>query len=259
MKLRKNLVLPLAVGIILGSVTTVTAGTWVSAYKNTEMTIKYNGQAQRFVDSATGEVQTPIMYNDRTYLPVRAVAEMLGVNVDYDGNTQTVILKTDDYVEPSTPSTPSTPEVTFDLSKDTFANSFTYYSTIPSGYYYDYSSDVGFTGRFDDIFSYRLKSYTDSNILEMLNKKSPVYDEMYKNLLETKKILLSNPSIKMDTSNTKVEKYAFSGGLLRGAIVSGDINLYNNGTLVSTQRTKLLLLPDYERGINFAIYCEIID
>ena len=92
MKLRKNLVLPLAVGIILGSVTTVTAGTWVSAYKNTEMTIKYNGQAQRFVDSATGEVQTPIMYNDRTYLPVRAVAEMLGVNGDYDGNTQTVIL-----------------------------------------------------------------------------------------------------------------------------------------------------------------------
>lgn len=256
MKLRKNLILPLTVGIILGSVTTVTAGTWISAYKNTEMKITYNGKTQTFVDSVSGEIQTPIMYNDRTYLPVRAVAEMLGVNVDYDGNTQTVILKSDDYVEPATP---STPEVTFDLSKDAFANSFTYYSSIPSGYYHDYDNDEAFTGIFDAAFSSRLKNYSNTAISEMLNKKSPIYDEMYQSLLETKNVLLSTPAATVTTSNVKVEKYAFSGGLLRGAVVSGTVNIYANGSLASSENTKILILPDYDRRIDFTIYCEILN
>ncbi len=258
MKLRKSLVLPLTVGIILGSVTTVTAGTWISAYRNTEMKIKYNGQTQTFVDPASGEIQTPLMYNDRTYLPVRAVAEMLGINVDYDGNTQTVILKTDDYKEPTTPTTPSTPSTTFDLSKDTFANSFTYYSSIPSGYYYSSSSDDAFTGLFDSIYSSTIKTLSDTAISEKFNKKSPIYNEMVNAILSTKKSLLANSSITIKTSNLKIEKYAFSGGLLRGAIVSGTVNLYNNGSLVNSQSTKILILPDYDRRIDFTVYCEIL-
>lgn len=37
------------------------------------------------------------MYNDRTYLPLRSLATMFGVNVDYDTDTQTAILETKDY------------------------------------------------------------------------------------------------------------------------------------------------------------------
>lgn len=53
--------------------------------------IKYNGQVQTFKD-ANGKQVFPILYEGTTYLPVRAVCGMVGVAVDYDAATSTVIL-----------------------------------------------------------------------------------------------------------------------------------------------------------------------
>lgn len=39
-----------------------------------------------------GSAVRPITYNGRTYLPVRALAEKLGVAIDWDGATQTVLI-----------------------------------------------------------------------------------------------------------------------------------------------------------------------
>lgn len=39
-----------------------------------------------------GTILAPIVYKDRTYLPVRQLAEVIGVSVDWDNNTKTVIL-----------------------------------------------------------------------------------------------------------------------------------------------------------------------
>lgn len=41
---------------------------------------------------ADGSAIRPITYNGRTYLPVRALAEKLGVAIDWDGATQTVYI-----------------------------------------------------------------------------------------------------------------------------------------------------------------------
>lgn len=39
-----------------------------------------------------GTAIRPITYNGRTYLPVRALAEKLGISIDWDGETQTVLI-----------------------------------------------------------------------------------------------------------------------------------------------------------------------
>ncbi|HHV15719.1 MAG TPA: hypothetical protein GXX58_03995 [Gelria sp.] len=41
---------------------------------------------------ADGSAMYPIVYKDRTYLPVRAIGEALGIKVDWDKDTRTVIL-----------------------------------------------------------------------------------------------------------------------------------------------------------------------
>ena len=77
----------------LGSLTIVGANQAIQAIQNTEIKVSLNGQIQDFKDEATGETQYPITYNDRTYLPLRNVAQLAGLDVDYDSNTNTAILK----------------------------------------------------------------------------------------------------------------------------------------------------------------------
>ena len=64
----------------------------ISAYLSYDITVMYNGEAQAMTDAA-GNAVYPVSYNGTTYLPVRAVSNMLGVAVDWDGATQTVILR----------------------------------------------------------------------------------------------------------------------------------------------------------------------
>lgn len=63
----------------------------IKAYLNSGITIKMDGQEQVLKD-ANGTRIYPITYNGSTYLPVRAVSNMLGVGVDWDQATQSVLL-----------------------------------------------------------------------------------------------------------------------------------------------------------------------
>lgn len=81
-------------GFILGTTLTVSAGTWIQAYRNDEIKITLNGKEQTFRDATTNEIELPITYNNRTYLPLRSLATLLGISVDYDANTKTAILET---------------------------------------------------------------------------------------------------------------------------------------------------------------------
>ncbi len=66
----------------------------IKAILNYGITIKYNGVAQSFTD-AVGTRVYPISYNGTTYLPVRAVANLFEIPVDWDGANNTVILGDD--------------------------------------------------------------------------------------------------------------------------------------------------------------------
>lgn len=63
----------------------------IKAYLNSGITVKMDGVEQVLKD-ANGTRIFPITYNGSTYLPVRAVSDMLGVGVDWDQATQSVLL-----------------------------------------------------------------------------------------------------------------------------------------------------------------------
>lgn len=63
----------------------------IKAYLNSGITIKLDGTEQVLKD-ANGTRIFPITYNGSIYLPVRAISDMLGVGVDWDQATQSVLL-----------------------------------------------------------------------------------------------------------------------------------------------------------------------
>ena len=65
--------------------------TEIKVYLDRNITVKYDGQAQVFTD-VNGKTVYPISYNGTTYLPIRAVSGLLGVDVDWDQATRTVLL-----------------------------------------------------------------------------------------------------------------------------------------------------------------------
>ncbi len=67
--------------------------TEITVQINPNITVKYNGKAQAMKD-VNGNPVYPMLYGGTTYLPVRAVSNMLGVKVEWDGETQTVLLST---------------------------------------------------------------------------------------------------------------------------------------------------------------------
>lgn len=82
-------------------------GTPVTHNKNQTIAIEYNdikvtldGKPVELKD-ATGKTIEPFTYNGTTYLPVRAVANLLGVNVKWDAATSTIYLGEAKYFEQS--------------------------------------------------------------------------------------------------------------------------------------------------------------
>ncbi len=63
----------------------------IKAYLDQDITVKYDGQAQAFTD-ANGKTVYPISYNGTTYLPVRAISGLLGIDVGWEQATRTVLL-----------------------------------------------------------------------------------------------------------------------------------------------------------------------
>lgn len=63
----------------------------IKAYLDSSITIKMEGEAQTFLD-AKGNRVYPITYEGSTYLPVRAVAGLAGLEVNWDQTTRTVDL-----------------------------------------------------------------------------------------------------------------------------------------------------------------------
>ncbi len=90
-----KLISGLLVGLLLGGLTVVGANQAIQAIQNTEIKVSLNGQLQQFKDETTGETQYPITYHNRTYLPLRNVASLAGLEVGYNNDSNTAILEED--------------------------------------------------------------------------------------------------------------------------------------------------------------------
>lgn len=95
MKTRKTFItLAIALALVCGMVIGASAADTlkeITAYLNYGITIKYDGETQNLMDAA-GNRTYPISYNNTTYLPIRAISNMLGIDVGWDQATQTVLL-----------------------------------------------------------------------------------------------------------------------------------------------------------------------
>lgn len=84
--------LALVCGLVLGA-GAAGASQQIQAYLTMGRTVTYNGEVQTMKD-ANGKTVYPISYQGSTYLPIRAIADMLGIQINWDAATQTVVLGT---------------------------------------------------------------------------------------------------------------------------------------------------------------------
>ena len=95
---KKTLALILTLCMTVTAVVSFTAGAAaagglqeIRAYLNSSITIKLDGE-EKVITDANGVRTYPISYNGTTYLPVRSIAGLLGVDVGWDQATQSVLL-----------------------------------------------------------------------------------------------------------------------------------------------------------------------
>ena len=62
----------------------------IKAYLNPDVKVKVDGTPVQLKD-VKGNAIVPILYNNANYVPARAIADALGVAVDYDEETRTII------------------------------------------------------------------------------------------------------------------------------------------------------------------------
>jgi hypothetical protein len=131
MKKYKQFLAGLIVGAMLFSTVTVFAGTQaIEAFFN-NIKLSVDGKVVELKD-ATGNPVEPFIYNGTTYLPVRAIAEALGMEVKFNETTNTVelakvkeVLKLENLIEVSPEATASilqqNPEVRDTIDENGYA------------------------------------------------------------------------------------------------------------------------------------------
>lgn len=86
--LATGLIMLTSVGVAFG------AGTQfeIKATMDSGIRVMYRGEAQKLVD-VNGAIKDPIMYKGTTYVPIRSIADILGVSVDWDEESRDVLLQ----------------------------------------------------------------------------------------------------------------------------------------------------------------------
>lgn len=94
--MKKSLLCLIVAGMTLSGAAGVYAGSKlekISAYLNHNISFKVNGAVQSLTDS-NGKKLVPITYQNTTYLPVRAISNIAGINVEFDAASQQIRLET---------------------------------------------------------------------------------------------------------------------------------------------------------------------
>lgn len=115
----KKCVLALIVAVAVMAGFTLGAGSanvrqTITATLRPDLNIEVNGEKQALKDSAGNPIY-PILYNNSTYVPFRAIGDLLGVTVDWDQATQTAKYITEKDPEPAETPQPDKPAAGWDL------------------------------------------------------------------------------------------------------------------------------------------------
>lgn len=93
--MKKKVFVTIMVSTVIASMATGAYGATklqeIKAYLNSGISIKVDGTPTQLQDT-NGNAVLPITYKNTTYLPIRAVSDVLGVAVNYDSKTETVHL-----------------------------------------------------------------------------------------------------------------------------------------------------------------------
>ena len=98
MKKKISLILVSVVLVATIGIGARTVNEWVQVVIARNVNVDLNGETQT-LRAGTGEVIYPIIYDGSSYLPVRAIAGLAGLNVDWDAESSTVLLGKDDSKE----------------------------------------------------------------------------------------------------------------------------------------------------------------
>ena len=104
MKRNKHLLIGLVVGVLIasgGQIFAASAIEKIEAYINHDMTFTFDGEKKALPDDY--EV---LVYKDKSYVPVRFVAENLGATVDWNDDTKVIAITS---AKPETPINPENP------------------------------------------------------------------------------------------------------------------------------------------------------
>ena len=88
--MKKGFILGMCIGLTVAGTSLVLANSEIRAILNNKIKVTLNGITQTFRDETSNAVQYPITYENRTYLPLRAVAEAMDAKVNWNGNERTV-------------------------------------------------------------------------------------------------------------------------------------------------------------------------
>lgn len=92
-RLKKILVTTLALILVLGTAAVAAESIYTKQLTATFGRIKFNVNGKNVTQEIENKYGTPaFVADDRSYVPVRAIADLMGLDVDYDNNTHTVKL-----------------------------------------------------------------------------------------------------------------------------------------------------------------------
>ena len=234
MKKYLNTIASATLGVILGSSLTVFAGTWVDAYKNTEVTLSINGETKILRDATTGEREYPLTYLDRTYIPLRSVATLLGYNVDYDAGNRTVIVNSPDYVAPTKPepSKPvednNNPTGPIDISEIEYLKGLLVSDVKASKVIGTKGDESTMEYYIDGILNY---AYTDYKVSDWVHSQTP----FKKDYEEFAKLLHESGISRADFGHASIQKYLYDeNNNFRGVIATYEVKIGNTKSTLTS-------------------------
>lgn len=130
--------------VLIGSIGTAmaTVGTKAANLEYSNIKVTLDGAPVNLVD-VNGNPVEPFIISGTTYLPVRAIAGAFGLEVDWDGATQTVILKHPSAEDPITDPFPAPTQDPIPTQAVPDLNRTIYITSTGKRYHYDNSCNGG--------------------------------------------------------------------------------------------------------------------